>query len=112
MISHRRDQVADRLSDAADTVKQAFNDARDRGSDALDAARDTMDAARTRFGSTQVSLAEQLETAAAALRRNAGSDPLSRLTRENPMPAVFVAFAVGALVGALGSLMVAGLRED
>lgn len=112
MISHRREQVADRLSDAADTVKQVLNDARDRGSDALDAARDTMDAARTRFGSTQVSLAEQLETAAAALRRNAGSDPLSRLTRENPVPAVIVAFAVGALVGAVGSALMAGMQED
>ncbi len=112
MISHKRDHMTDRLNDATDTVKQVLSDARDRGSDVLDAARDTVDAARSRFGSGQVSLAEQLETAAAALRRNAGSDPISRLTRERPVPAVVVAFAVGAVVGALGSMLLAELTED
>jgi ElaB/YqjD/DUF883 family membrane-anchored ribosome-binding protein len=112
MISHRREQVTDRFNDAADSVKQVLNDARDRGSDVLDAAHDAVDAARSRFGSSQVSLAEQLETAAASLRRNAGSDPISRLTRERPVPAVVVAFAVGALVGALGSMLLAGVTED
>ena len=112
MISHRREQVTDRFNDAADTVKQVLSDARDRGSDVLDAARDTVDAARSRFSSSQVSLAEQLETAASALRRNAGSDPISRLARERPVPAVVVAFAVGAVVGALGTMLLAGAGED
>jgi ElaB/YqjD/DUF883 family membrane-anchored ribosome-binding protein len=115
MMSHAREHLADRLTDAADAVRKVLNDANERRADAVGATREAMDAARTRFDSAQVSLAEQLETAAAALRRNAGANPMSRFTREQPVRAVAVAFSAGAVLGVLGllgGLVLLGSRED
>lgn len=109
---NKRDHVSDRLDDATDAVKQAWSGARDRSSDVIDAARETIESAREKLGSGQDALADQLESAAAALRRHSNVNPLSRITRDQPMPAVIVAFAVGALVGALGSLLVSTLGEE
>jgi ElaB/YqjD/DUF883 family membrane-anchored ribosome-binding protein len=112
MITQKREQMTDRLNDAADTVKEAWSNARDRGAEVLDAAREKVDGAREKLGQTQDSLADQLEAAAAAIRRHNKEGPISRMTRDRPLPAVVVAFAAGALLGVVGAMLLSGGGED
>lgn len=111
MITQKR-EVTDRINDAADTVKQAWSDARDRGAEVLEAARETVDGAREKLGQTQDSLADQLEAAAAAIRRHNNEGALSRMARNRPLPSVLVAFAAGALVGVVGGMLLGGSNDD
>lgn len=112
MISHKRDQMTDRLNDAADAVKQAWSGARERGADVIDAAKDTVDSARDKMESAHDSLADQLETTAKALRRYSEKGPIARAARARPLPTVMVAFAAGAVLGLLGSVLLSAMRED
>jgi ribosome-binding protein aMBF1 (putative translation factor) len=112
MITQKREQMTDRLNDAADAVKQAWSDARERGADVLEAAKEKVDDAREKLGSTQDSLADQLEAAATALRRHNNQGPIARMTRNRPLPAVVIAFAAGALMGAVGSMLFNGSHEE
>jgi ElaB/YqjD/DUF883 family membrane-anchored ribosome-binding protein len=112
MITQKKEHMTDRLNDAADTVKQAWSDARDRGAEVLDAAREKVEDAREKIGQTQDSLADQLEAAATALRRHDNQGRIARMARNRPLPSVVVAFAAGALVGVVGSMLLSGSREE
>jgi ElaB/YqjD/DUF883 family membrane-anchored ribosome-binding protein len=112
MITRKGEPVAERVSNAADAVKHAWGEARDRGSDVVDAAREKVDHARAKVGDAQDALADQLESAAKALRRRNSEWPITRMTRDRPVSAIMVAFAVGALAGAVAGIMVAASEED
>jgi ElaB/YqjD/DUF883 family membrane-anchored ribosome-binding protein len=110
MITHKNEPIGERITDAADAVKQAWSDAKERGGDVLEAARDKVDGARHKVGDAQDALADQLESAAAAIRHR-NHNAVSRMAHDRPMSTVVVAFAVGAVVGALAGMVVSSRNE-